>query len=491
MSTAGPERAVDACGNKAHRSALRDELQALIRSWNPAAPSDLDDHTSLIASGLIDSLSLFNLILWIEAKSSQSIDPAAVNVTRDWDTIAAILQYLDPSPPEGAGGASAPLEPARRQSRYRILTYRPELKAAVAEFQTGLWSPDPGRNLRYLEWKYEDNPFADRGRIYLAFDGEGLVGMRGFYGSRWEIVAPLRRVPLLIADDLLVSERHRNKGLVGEIMNAARDDLRTLGERHVINLSGGALTIVESLAAGWRSAGMLRPMSRQSRHRAFAPRVGRLLTRLTHARSGGNGGIRNDQPSPFSALDRADTPFRTESGLDVEIDRSPRIVPMIDLIERTGRVGRLRHVRDAAYLQWRYRNPFREYRFLYSGDATLNGFLVLRRATDRVPAPRHVSIVDMEAVNERVAGALLETAVRAGAFEELAVWASTLSEPSVGQLARLGFRPVKAQLTASGTPYLLVWSLDDSGSDEQWRLEGLDLLDLHNWDLRAIYSMVG
>ena len=469
--------------------ALRHELHALIRSWNPALSSDVDDHSSLIASGIIDSLALFNLTLWIEAKSGRAIDPGTVNVTRDWDTVAAILQYLDRSPPKARPDAPEPVKAARRQ-RYRIVPYRPELKSAVAEFQTGLWSSDPGQNRRYLEWKYEENPCGNAGRIYLALDEEEIVGMRGFYPSRWEIGQPPRRVPLLVADDLLISERHRNQGLVGEIMNAARDDLRGLGERHVINLSGGTITVLESLANGWRTAGMLRPMLRQPASRFFRPELGRQFARFTHVLRI-DGRRQMNRPSPFSRLDRTPTPYRSEPGVAVEIDSRPRIGPMIDLIERTRVSGRLRHVRDEAYLTWRYQNPFREYRFLYSGNAALDGFLVLRRRTDRVPALREVSIVDLEAVNERIAYALLDTAAHAGSFEELAIWASTLSEPSVNQLQTLGFRPQKAQLTASATPYLLVWSLEDSERDDRWHLEGIDLLDLSSWDLRTIYSMVG
>jgi hypothetical protein len=211
---------------------------------------------------------------------------------------------------------------------------------------------------------------------------------------------------------------------------------------------------------------------------------------VTHPAHVDNSRTRIDTPGPFSRLDRSRNPHRTEFGLEVEIDARPRIPAMIDLIGRLGYGGRLRHVRDEGYLEWRYRNPFREYRFLYSADAALNGFLVLRRTTDRVPPRRQVSIVDLEAINDRVACALLETAVHAGSFDELDVWAATLSEPLVNQLRRLGFRPANGQLTASGTPYLLVWSLDGS-EGEQWRLEGVDLLDLSRWELRTIYSMFG
>jgi DNA-binding response OmpR family regulator len=43
---------------------------------------------------------------------------------------------------------------------------------------------------RYLEWKYEENPYTKEPVIYLAFQGSKLVGMRGFYQSKWELGSP-------------------------------------------------------------------------------------------------------------------------------------------------------------------------------------------------------------------------------------------------------------------------------------------------------------
>src|SRR5678815_4601345 len=133
-------------GNEAHDTVLRDELRTLIRTWNPALTS-LGDGTSLIASGLIDSLALFNLILWIETKSGRTIDAASIDAAREWDSIAAILRYLDRSPPEPRSLTSQSVTPERRQSRYQFVKYDPSLKRAVAEFQTGFWSPDPDRSI--------------------------------------------------------------------------------------------------------------------------------------------------------------------------------------------------------------------------------------------------------------------------------------------------------------------------------------------------------
>jgi len=484
------DQPAEGSGNEADHSALRDELRTLIHTWNPALTTDLGDSTSLIASGLIDSLALFNLILWIETKSGRTIDAVSIDAAREWDSIAAILRYLDRAPQEPRTVTPEPIKPERRRSRYQVVKYDSSVKRAVAEFQTGLWSPEPDRNLRYLEWKYEENPFQG-GHIFLALDGDNIVGMRGFYPSLWEVGAPTRRVPFLVADDLLVSEQHRNKGVSKELMRTARDHLRTSGERYVINISGGPITVVESLATGWRSAGVLGPIARKRSRFAQYPKLRQRVRRYISA-SPANRGYQLDEPTPFARLHRGQTRYQTDPSLSVEIDDRPRISAMVDLIQRIGHDGRWRHVRDELYLRWRYRNPLREYRFLYAGDdLALSGFLVLRRSIDRDPPSQEVSIVDMEAINEEVESALVNVAIRKGEFDDIAAWTGTLSRHTQNELRRLGFSLGTARLTASGTPCILVWSLDEAEGDARWHLDGTALLEPSEWDMRSIYTMVG
>ena len=109
-------------------------------------------------------------------------------------------------------------------------------------------------------------------------------------------------------------------------------------------------------------------------------------------------------------------------------------------------------MRDESYLDWRYGNPLCEYRFLYAGGSTLDGYLVLKRATDRhLPSPR-VMIVDLEAVNSQIRAILLKTAVSHGAFSELAIWTATVNEQMQEQLRELEFRPIDEELASSGRP---------------------------------------
>ena len=74
---------------------LRDQLIDLINGNDMGLGRELKDDTSLIESGRIDSLALFNLVSWIEGKIDSELDITAINVSKEWDTIADILNFLE------------------------------------------------------------------------------------------------------------------------------------------------------------------------------------------------------------------------------------------------------------------------------------------------------------------------------------------------------------------------------------------------------------
>jgi hypothetical protein len=77
-------------------------------------------------------------------------------------------------------------------------------------------------------------------------------------------------------------------------------------------------------------------------------------------------------------------------------------------------------VRDEAFLAWRFANPLHEYRYLYAGESTLDGYLVLQRFVAQ-PISHQVSIVDLEANDQLTRNALLDAAIRLGRFTELSI----------------------------------------------------------------------
>ena len=76
-------------------TSLREELLAELPRWGLKHVTDVRDDTSLIVSGLIDSVGLFEMLLWIEEKTGTMIDPAMVDWRQEWDSVSAILHYIE------------------------------------------------------------------------------------------------------------------------------------------------------------------------------------------------------------------------------------------------------------------------------------------------------------------------------------------------------------------------------------------------------------
>ena len=468
---------------------LRAELLAFLRESGVDLPEGFDDDTPLLSSGTLDSVALFNLVLWIEERAGRSIDPTEVDIVRAWDSVRRILRYVEGEPDECPGSARTPVRPTTFRHGIRIVPYTGEHKEAVARFQTGLWSRDVEVNRRYLEWKHERNPYAEGPRMHLAFDGDALVGLRSMYPARWRLGSPVREVDVLVADDLQVRDDHRDSGLVSAIMRAAFDDLRARGVEYVFSLAAQPVTIVAQLAMGWRSAGHMRRVGRSStEHRVRTSVRERLrglpwVWRYSHATA-------DIERDPFVRFDThlgAASPGEAR----VELSDTARVAEMAALVGRLHCDGRIRHVRDETYLRWRLAHPMNAYRFVYAGGDTLEGFLVLKWSRARVGVNPSVEVADLEATSPRVALALLETAIQRGRFPMLVTWRATHVPEVAAALDGLGFETVDRESATHGWPSVLVRCVDDARLQEDWTLHGVRLLDPSSWDVRMIYTMTG
>ena len=74
---------------------LRQQLITFIQECTGETVVDLRDDTSLIISGLIDSLALFELATWIEAQVGSEIDLTAFDLSTEWDTIGNIIDFIE------------------------------------------------------------------------------------------------------------------------------------------------------------------------------------------------------------------------------------------------------------------------------------------------------------------------------------------------------------------------------------------------------------
>jgi GNAT superfamily N-acetyltransferase len=365
-------------------------------------------------------------------------------------------------------------------SNYEFVRYRPEFRAQICSLQQHLWGPDLDLNSAYFEWKHEQNPFVDGPLVYLALSGGEVVAMRGMMGGLWEGGDGLSPTEIPIAGDLVVRPDHRAKGVMGQLMEFALDDMRARGYRYVLNLSGNSYTQRTSLRMGWQIVGECGDAHWNGRPGLldrYLGALGRFLSRRLRMRSG----------HPFAGLDGRFGPGSSP----ISVACTPRPSEMARLIAQIPWDGRLRQRRDERYFQWRFQNPRSAYRFFFFDDGNLRGYLVLEAR--RQGASFKARLADWEATDLKVAGELLHAVVRSAGILRLTTWTGAFESGRAGLLKVLGFRPVdltSAGKTGAGTP-LLMRALQPAGADAASTLFGRRIDQFSNWDLRPIYSDAG
>lgn len=82
---------------------VREELIDFIQRCGLEGLGEITGDTSLISSGLLDSLALFDLVVWVEERIGVPLDPTTVDLATEWVTVDALARFV-----EARGGAAAP-----------------------------------------------------------------------------------------------------------------------------------------------------------------------------------------------------------------------------------------------------------------------------------------------------------------------------------------------------------------------------------------------
>ncbi len=373
-------------------------------------------------------------------------------------------------------------------TRFSVERFRPELLPQVLRLERFFWGASASHAAALFDWKYRQNPYTSDPLFYVALRDGQVVGARGMLGSCWEVGDSGERVVLPVAADLMIDPAHRDSGLYRALNDFSRADLERRGYTHMLNLSpttGNAITSVVTM--GWRAVDALRELSRREPALGTAVRL-RLdehglalrkraveLARTVRAALGIN---------TFRHLDRSTRSGAGGRGSPISVDRRPRAEAMADLIHRIGSEARIHHVRDAAYLDWKLRNPGADYRFLYWGAPVLEGYLILQEQRTML----QVNILDWEARDPAIRIGLLHAALW-GRFRNLHVWSAALGDADHVALRDCGFsRPPSDPLTARHGRKLLVRPVGSVAEEKCWFLGEHRIDRADQWALRMLYS---
>jgi hypothetical protein len=316
---------------------------------------------------------------------------------------------------------------------------------------------------------------------------------------RWQFGDRGMTVDCLCDADAVVHPDHRRKGLLQALTQLNLQEMEGTSCRYIVTLSANARSGANNLKLGWQKIGLVNPAIRIRPRQVIAENRLKSFARKIPILPGIYKGLRDmlrplspEASLPVQALssfDPLDLHLRgavSENG-QVFVQDTPRSGQMADFIKRLPSNPRMQHVRDAEYFAWRYRNPRSAYRFLYWGKDELEGYLILQAPIR--PGIHPVTIVDWEAQNLAVRAELLETAIRLGDFEHLTTWGVSLPLETMMLLRESGF-VFKTELDEAEDyqPEIMLRPSGLEPVEAAWQLGDLTLLDLQNWDFRAIYS---
>jgi acyl carrier protein len=72
-----------------------DELIAAFAAWSPELAEGVTRDTPLLSSGRLDSMAVFQLLLWIEERTGHSIDVTTIDMPAQWNTVNDIIAFVE------------------------------------------------------------------------------------------------------------------------------------------------------------------------------------------------------------------------------------------------------------------------------------------------------------------------------------------------------------------------------------------------------------
>lgn len=355
--------------------------------------------------------------------------------------------------------------------KYEIVKYNSIYDDQICTLEKELWSQDLKVNKSYLKWKYFENPYSDSPKLYLVLLGGKLIALRGMYETRWQLGDPEENFIALCGADLVIHPEYRNVGILNELMNFIINDLHDLGYIYMFSFSASPVTLISSLAMGWKSIGRINIMRKNF---YMYPLIKKIVSINAIRKFINKSGVMNFLRKTTDNLKITDP--------HIKIDKNPKPDKMASLVKKLNPKNKITLSRDEKYFSWRYKNPLSNYLFLYWHDDGLKGYLVAQTPLYNI----NINIVELEAVNSRIKMELLKTLLSISSLRSIFIWSKMLDKKLHKFLTSTGFSEDNSNTRAATyTPTILVRTTKQSHNRIEFR--GCNLLDMDNWDLKMIY----
>lgn len=355
---------------------------------------------------------------------------------------------------------------------YIITFYSHEHKEQVLNVLEHLWSYERNQFASQFEWKYEHNPNTDSVLGIVALYQDKVVGFRGYFVNRYIINGCPDTITILHPGDTCVFPEHQRKGL-----SVAMGKLAFQYDNRQFPLFMNT-TCGENSFPGYIKMGF-KPLEQKVQLRKWSINPIRLW--------------RNRQ------TEEQRIPFEDSQLKDIQINnllqsRKPLPEQMASVVEQQGYpYNKLCLYQDKSFFEWRYNNSTHKYLFYFLMEKdSVVGYVVLGISRNNQAA----KILDYAQVNDNAITTLLTHIIKSRRFVKLSVYCYGLNQQVLRDLSDLGFSllpPWKKILLKNDSPKknvypLLVRPTKESFSEQDFIINGLNVLDFKNWMLKPICS---
>jgi GNAT superfamily N-acetyltransferase len=347
-----------------------------------------------------------------------------------------------------------------------IYVYTPDMLTRVLDVMSFLWKKNLQCREEYFKWKYADNPNTEDSLGIVALHKDRVIGFRGYFATRFEIPEKTKDLIVLVPGDTCVHPDYRRKGLSVLMGNLAMD---TFSGAYKIFLN--MTTTVPSLP-GYLKMGF-QPIAKKAYLSQYTfPRFIRYL--LTYKK--------------HPPLEKG----RNVSGMFGQVILSERPKPKEMAEICAGEMihnQRIRLLRDETFFRWRFENPFKRYRFYYfCHDSGIKGYVVIGLSHNH----QRGYILDFADTDGRSVVFLLRHMIQNKHFDMLSIYHFSVSDEFREKLADMGFRASglarRLEHKKTGELPVLIRPVRKSYTETDWKIEGLDIRNINNWQMTEICS---
>lgn len=359
---------------------------------------------------------------------------------------------------------------AERSTEYIIRRFEDADREAFLSLYESVFGGDVSD--RWFDWRFVENPFVDHVPMFVAEQVGELVGARPFLCFQVEIGS--RTLLGIQTCDTMVHPDHRRKGLFTRMTDRAYDYYRSLDDP----------VLQFSIPNRFSRPGYLKLGCEVVCQLPVSYRVQRLDSMVGNDTLTDVAGALQPVVSVYNAArDRLTAP---SADADISVTAHDQVPSeMFADLYRSAVPNRIHATRNEAFYEWRFDNPRWDYRaYIARRDGEpVAGVVTGTRTADGQTWTQLTDVVPLLGGDRRrpALTALLRRILSDAAETDLVSVRNGVIPQDL--LTAFGFhRDDRLPLSAVTTPTILITNLL-GGEDDQWVVDGHDLLDPTSWKL--------